>query len=113
MFFNYNIRQTKHDQRKLSTSLGNHFEKSVLPEDYMSVICGDFNICGHTVSSFYLHYVENANCTRETKTSNSCSDVVYSNVKNDSKVSPTTLTDHYALFFEFSEQKQSFRKRKS
>ena len=36
---------------KLSTSLGNHFEKVVIPEDCMSVICGDFNINHHTVSS--------------------------------------------------------------
>ena len=95
---------------KLSTSLGNHFEKVVIPEDYMSVICGDFNINHHTVSSklktlqeallsFDLHYAENANCTRETKTSNSCIDAVYSNVKIDLKLSQTTLTDHYTLFF--------------
>ena len=59
----------------------------------MSVICGDFNINHHTVSSklktlqepllsFDLHYAENANCNRETKTSNSSIDAVYSNVKN-------------------------------
>ena len=54
---------------KLSASLGNHFEKIVIPEDYMSVICGDFTINHHTVSSklktlqdaalsFDLHYVK-------------------------------------------------------
>ena len=55
--------------------------------------------------SFDLHYAENANCTRETKTSNSCIDAVYSNVKIDLKVSQTTLTDHYTLFFGFSGHK--------
>ena len=84
----------------------------------MSVICGDFNINHHTVSSnlktlqtletllsFDLHYAENAICTREIKTSNSCIDAVYSNVKIDLKVSQTTLTDHYTLFFGFSGHK--------
>ena len=55
--------------------------------------------------SFDLHYAENANCTRETKTNNSCIDAVYSNVKIDLKVSQTTLTDHYTLFFGFSGHK--------
>ena len=100
----------------LSASLGNQVEKIFIPEDSMSVICGDFNINHDTVSSklktlqydllsFDLHYVENANCTRETETSNSCIDAVYSNVKNDLKVSPTTITDHYTHFFGFSETK--------
>ena len=82
----------------------------------MSVIYGDFNINHHTVSSklktlqeallsFDLHYAENANCTRKTKTNNSCIDAVYSNVKIDLKVSQTTLTDHYTLFFGFSGHK--------
>ena len=96
---------------KLSTSLGNHFEKVVIQEDYMSVICGDFHLNHHTVSSklktlqeaflsFDLHYAENANCTREKKTCNSCIDAVYFNVKIDLKVSQTTLTDHYTLFLD-------------
>ena len=55
--------------------------------------------------SFDLHYAENANCTRETETSNSCIDAVYSNVKIDLKVSQNTLTDHYTLFFGFSGHK--------
>ena len=80
----------------------------------MSVICGDFNINLHTVSSklktlqdallsFDLHYAENANCTRETKPSSSCIDAVNSNVKIDLKVSTTTLTDLYTLFLGFWE----------
>ena len=87
---------------KVSTSLGDSFERVVIPEDYMSVICGDFNKNHQTVSSrlktlhvallsFDLHYVENANCNRETKNSNSCIDAVYSNVKFDLKLSPTKL----------------------
>ena len=103
---------------KLSTSLGNHFETIVILEDYMSVICGHFNINHHTVSSklktlqdallfFDLHYAENANCTRETKTSCPRIDAVYSNVKIDLKVSPTTISEQYTLFFGFSEPKLS------
>ena len=58
----------------------------------MSVICGAFNVNHHTVSSklktlqdallsFDLHYVENAHCTRATKSINSCIDAVYSTLK--------------------------------
>ena len=75
----------------------------------MSVIGGSFEIKHHTVSSnlktlkdsllfFGLNYVENANCKRETKISSFYA--MYSNVKIDLKVSPTTLTDHCALFFD-------------
>ena len=97
---------------KLGTSLWSHFEKIVIPEGYMSVIYDYLYINHHTVLSklktllpFDLHYVENAKCSRETKTSNSCIDAVYSNKKIDLKVSPTTLTDHYTLFFGFSGHK--------
>ena len=82
----------------------------------MSVICGDFIINHHAVSSklktlqdaslsFVLHYVENAHCISETKTINSCIHAVYSNVKIDLKVSTTTITEHYTLFFGYSEPK--------
>ena len=74
----------------------------------MLVICGDFNINHHTVSSklktlqeallsFDLHYVENAKCTRETKASNSCIDAVYSNVNID--VTNYANRSLYALFW--------------
>ena len=103
---------------KLGRSLGNHFEKIVIPGDYLSVICGDFNINHHnvlpklktlqeTLLSFDLHYVENTKCTRETETSNSCIDAVYSNVTIDLKESPIKLTEHYTLFFGFSGHKSN------
>ena len=82
----------------------------------MWVICGDFNMNHHIVSSklktlqnallyFDQHYVEIANRTKETKTSNSCNDFVYSNVNIDLKVSPITLTDLYTLFMDYRNSK--------
>ena len=56
--------------------------------------------------SLSICIVENANCTRETKTSNSCTDAVYSNVKIDLKMLPTKLTDQLVhALFGFSELK--------